>query len=521
MSSQLELSYIVEGMPGPESDRLVLERIVESVPNGIVYVAPGGAIRLANEEAQAFLGLSFDDLTKRYTVDFEGKTYFEDGTPCSVDAYPVTRCLVTGERQGPTTIGVEQPTGELRHAIFTATPVAMDEGVGAVVTFVDITGRKAEEAERERMRLQLVQSERLAALGTLAAGVAHEINNPLTYLLGNLDLLRDALSAERPELLDMTDRAMDGARRVTRIVRQLRRFTRSGAEQPDESFSASASVNAALELARPHLRNAAAVVVEIPQDVPLRGREASAVQILINLILNAAQSAPRPRIELRARQEGDRAVIEVIDDGAGMDEESLARAFDAFYTTKAAGTGSGLGLVISRDEAARMGGELVLTSSPGHGTTARLSLRIAEAPVQRPAVEFSRLPPGHDVLVIDDEPEIIEFVARCLEDQHLVTCSRAADALARLEGQSFDLILCDLVMPGMTGMDLHDEVRRRWPQLRSKTVFMTGGGYTERARGFIESFEGEVLVKPFTREQLRTAAIAAISGQSPTSRPSS
>ncbi len=323
---------LAEAESALRSSDQILRRVLETVPSGIVHVGPIGDIRLANETAQAFLGLGFDELTSRFTVDFAGETFFEDGRPCPVEDYPVSRCLMTGEPQPRTTIGVRQRSGEVRWAIFTAMPVDLVDGRGAVVTFVDITDRREAEEEREALSRRVAQAERMASLGTLAAGLAHEINNPLTYLLGNLELALLPLDADdglRPKL----QQAREGGSRIARIVRDIGAFARRDSARI-APFDVGAALAEAVRLTAAQVGQRARLELDAPPGCAAIGQEWRAVQVFVNLLSNAALAC----------DDGDdhhiRVSVTVADDGCGMSPDAVSRAFVPFFTTRAVGGGS-------------------------------------------------------------------------------------------------------------------------------------------------------------------------------------
>jgi CheY-like chemotaxis protein len=375
------------------------------------------------------------------------------------------------------------------------------------------------------MREQLLISDRMASVGTLAAGVAHEINNPLAAICANIELAGDALGTlarepGRPELAGRLDEIMDelrdardAAERVRHIIRDLRIFSRA----PDEERRGPVDVRQVLEssvrMAWNEIRHRAKLIKEYGDVPPVDANEARLGQVFLNLVVNAAQAIPEGdaahnAVRVTTKVDGDRVVIEVRDTGAGIAPEHLPRIFDAFFTTKPLGVGTGLGLSICHRIVQGLGGEIHIDSALGRGTTVRVSLppasddtaEVAEPPAQ-PVVAARR---GR-VLIVDDELSFAKAVARHLRLEHDVELTGSAgEALRRVrEGERFDVILCDLMMPQMTGMELHAELARVAPELAGRMVFVTGGAFTPGARAFLDNIPNQRLEKPFDAQQLR------------------
>jgi PAS domain S-box-containing protein len=476
-----------------------------------VHVQATGAIVAANAEAQRILGQTYDALTQRLTSDFDSETVREDGTHCPVENYPVSRALATGKAQPPMTIGVRRPDGTTSWAVYTAVPVldpATGKVSGAVVTLLDVTDRKRFEralvesearlrsvlesapnmiisadregrilfinrpvpprtseevvgksiydfvrpddvarvracvegvlatgridayeihsgieettwysvhvgpirygdeiagvtmvtwdiTERRALEARLAMADRLASIGTLVAGVAHEINNALMYLLGNLDFMR-------------------------------RRITGSPDAGPLHPGAMPVPVSATSTTSMP----------------------ASSTFVLTDLI---------------------------------------GRVFDPFVTTKPPGVGTGLGLHICRSIVTGMGGDISVTSRVGVGTSfvVRLPLNAgALAPV--PSDQARRSVAGCRILVVDDEVSIANIVRDMLEGHDVEIALSGREAISRLREADYDVILCDLIMPEVTGIDVYESLRSRGRGEERRIVFMTGGAFTDGARRFLD-----------------------------------
>ncbi len=483
---------------------VVLDHILAHVPAGVVHVSGEGQILLANDVACRFLGFDHDQMTDRYTVSWQGATFHEDGRPCGVDEYPVTRCLVTGMAQPATTIGVEQPDGEVRWAVFTALPAG---GGAAVVTLVDITDRMRRERERQELHAQLQRQDRLASMGQLAAGVAHEINNPLTYVLANLDWAKGMLDPDS-ELGRTIAQASEGAERVRRIVRDLSRFSRTP-NRTAEAFDPAEAVHTAIAMSRAEFRHRAHIELQLETTRTAWGHPDRLVQVLVNLLVNAAHAiepghAEHNKVTVTLVDSPEGLDLSVRDTGSGMDAQTLDRALDPFFTTKELGHGTGLGLSISHQIMAAMGGELTLHSILGEGTTVTLRIAASDTtaaePVSDPDTAGSQRPLR--ILVVDDEPAILAIISRVLREHDLTTASAGDEALDHMLSQPFDLVLCDLLMPRMTGMDLHRAIAEKRPEMLDRMVFMTAGAFTRDASAFVEAGQSRILMKPFDMQAL-------------------
>ena len=396
-----------------------------------------------------------------------------------------------------------------------------------MLTLQDIT-------ERKELQARLVLAERMASLGTLAGGVAHEINNPLAFILSNLSFVADELSRLTPpgaELQLAIRDAQDGAVRVRDIVQGLKAFSR-----PDEPCNQTVDVREVLrstmKLAQNEIRHRARLVVDLGEVPPVAGSVNRLGQVFVNLLVNAAQAIPeghaeRNEIRVSARMSEDgRVLVEISDTGRGIPRDILPRVFEPFFTTKPVGVGTGLGLSICHGIVTGLGGEIRAESWPEKGTTFRVFLPLASAVCVAAPVALQPPPGGAPlrgrVLVIDDEEGVGRVIQRILAGTYVVmTDTSAAAALARLRcDPGFDVILCDLMMPEMTGMELHDEILRTAPELAERLVFLTGGAFTDRARSFLERVPNARLEKPFDANALRSLVGERVVHRAPPARSS-
>jgi signal transduction histidine kinase len=391
--------------------------------------------------------------------------------------------------------------------------------------------------EQRKIQEQLLISDRMASVGTLAAGVAHEINNPLSVVAGNLQVVRqdaEAIAAELEalppalrqalgeqigrvasavsSLRAATTDAEEAAERVRMIVRDLRVFSRPE-EDRREPVDVHKVIESSIRMARNELRHRAKVVRRFGTVPLVDANEARLGQVFLNLLVNAAQAIPEGQtdhnsITITTALEDGMVVIDIADTGTGIPAEVLPRIFDVFFTTKPIGVGTGLGLAICHRILTAMDGRIEVQSRMGEGTSFRVAVRRArtnrtiEMPVQRPvAPHAGRI---GAVLVIEDEPALGRVIQRLLAPHKVTVVNRANEALARVSaGETFDLILCDLMMPEMTGMDFYAELSRTFPEIAARVVFMSGGAFTPGAREFLETTSNRRIDKPIDTARLR------------------
>jgi signal transduction histidine kinase/CheY-like chemotaxis protein len=394
--------------------------------------------------------------------------------------------------------------------------------------------------ELARSREQAIQSEKLAAFGQLAAGVAHEINNPSQFILTNLGHLRGQIArfaeqvgtmegcAKRGETIlllqemrEIIDESALGFSRIINIVDNLRSFSHAG-DRERVRFPLRDAVDPALRIARNEIRQRGQLVVSVPEELEVVGSPAQLSQVFLNLFVNAAQAlgeaSSRNVVEVRATDAGDAIEIAVSDTGSGIPPEHLGRIFDPFFSTKGREKGTGLGLTISRQIVADHGGELAVRSGVGEGTT--FTVRLPRAPADLPAATLPD-PPREQalarrarLLLVDDEPLILRSLQRVLGRTHeVVAVSSGTEALALIDPRApFDLILCDLLMPAMSGMELYQRACAIDPTVDARFVFMSGNAFTEESSEFAAAMKGRILNKPFdaaTVEQLLSVRLDA------------
>jgi two-component system cell cycle sensor histidine kinase/response regulator CckA len=492
---------IGDGSSGPihvRAERDVLRETFETFTEGLCVVCSNGVLEIANAV---------------------GSRLFSTG---------LRESLVAAARE---TIEAEATTD--RNVAFDARVYALRaypiSGRRAVLSLRD----KTEERDDEVRRLQ---AEKLASIGMLAAGVAHEINNPAAFVLANIEALAGHLRLLQEKVRELPEpvvaglglpdvifeatailqESKEGMARIHRIVRDLGSFS-----HVDDDGSTVLSVNAAVDSALTMLRNEikyrAKTDRELRATLAVRGNQARLGQVFLNIILNAAQAldetqAGRNVVTVRSYDDLDHVVVEISDNGPGISAEVAPRIFDSFFTTKPRGIGTGLGLPISLGIVRSLGGTLTVDSRPGQGATFRIRLPAVE-PV--PAVTSLVTPPSEvtpppreyprrRVLAVDDEALLLKAFRRMLGETHEVTTALGGlEALRALERDAtFDVILCDLQMPELSGMGVYEAVQKRWPALADRFVFITGGAFSPDAKRFLEESVIAVIQKPFRVEDV-------------------
>lgn len=400
--------------------------------------------------------------------------------------------------------------------------------------------RKSEQAERGQvLREKLATQERLTALGQLAAGVAHEINNPAAYVLSSLEasidevaeLRRDAadpgfLDARLQQIYGKLQLAFEGMRRIQSVMQELRSFGRT--DLVAEPFQLAEAVDSAIRLVRNQVDQVASLEVAIDPDLVIAGTSDAVKQVITNLVLNATQAFARSKpdenlIRVRARADAGLVRVTVHDNGPGISEDLQSRIFEPFVTTKPAQHGMGLGLSICRDIAIRHGGSLDLEDTE-RGACFVLTLplsqrRVAQSDNEGPAA-IGPLDHKPVVLLIEDEPHVrLSFAAALSGYAEVLTADSGQSATELVRStKRIDTILCDLAMPRMSGPEFYAWLEEHEPALCKSVVFVTGGAFNARAEAFLQTHDVTVVHKPCTRRELRTA-IDGVTRRRSTERP--
>jgi PAS domain S-box-containing protein len=600
-----------------------LRALFDSLVAGVVVQNKQGKITRCNPSAERILGLTWDQLQGRTSIDPRWRTVRQDGEPFPGDEHPAMISLRTGKPVRDMVMGIYQPSGEFRWILINAQPFQAGDGPDAdavVTTFHDITDRISQESSRRaelldtilnnlpastlaifdrdltlkecfgrpilsgpstppslldwappeqrenlaRIALQSIQGaprrldwshgkthldvrlaplpeggrtgsqglalayditerdeiharaahqDRLATTGILAAGVGHELNNPLTFVVSNLEFSMEELRSlpgapahQVTALRESLGEALEGAERIRKIVRGLRSFARE--ESAPTLTNLHAVVDISISMTRHELRHCASVVLKLDPVPPVMTDEARLAQVVVNLLINAAQAFKandpgRNTITLRTQLTADaRVALLISDNGPGIPPEVLPRIFDPFFTTKPVGRGTGLGLSISNSIVRSLGGELSCETEPGVGTTFRIVLprrTTSRPPPHAPTPRRKRL------LLVDDEENMLRVMVRMLQSEfEVIALADPVDALRRFEaGERFDAVCCDLVMPKLSGLELLRRVQELDPAQAARFAFLSGGIQDEPTNTFLENVSNAFLEKPFHFEDLK------------------
>ncbi|HVU01116.1 MAG TPA: response regulator [Polyangiaceae bacterium] len=417
-----------------------------------------------------------------------------------------------------------------------------DGQASALIIARDLSDLRAAEQARMALDARLHQADKLASLGHLVAGISHEVNNPLAAILLNLRDLQDTF----PELEKVADisrlapdvqtavremprviqESLEAAERIRSIVAEMRLFAHPSGPS-GEKARMEELLEAPLALAANEVRFKARVIRNLDETPEIVVDRTRLSQAFLNIILNAAQAiepgAPEQnyiRVETFAEMDG--VVVEIENSGPPIPPEVLPRIFEPFFTTKPVGQGVGLGLSIAYDTVRRHGGHIEVSSEAGRPTVFRVRIPRNTGVSLSPPADRSEPPVATParVLIVDDERVVRNGLRRILERQNEVVLAPSGErALEILGADDFDVVLCDLIMPGMTGIQLYEETRKRTPAQAARFVFLTGGTSSVEAREFLRGVSNPRAYKPVSADEiLRLVARSAADFRASASR---
>jgi two-component system NtrC family sensor kinase len=469
------------------------EQLVDAIRPAIAVVGAAGAIRRANR--------AFADLVGSPVTALTGRPWMLLLPPAWAD--PVGRALSAPDGDGGE-IRTDQRTFTVR-----AHPLADEPGV-SVLLIENVT-------ETRRLQEQLVQSEKLSAIGQLIAGVAHELNNPLASVLGFADFLAEA-GRMPPEFAEPVRVIQQESQRAAGIVRNLLTFARRQ-EQEHRHVDVGAILQRTIQLLGNQLISLKVEQrLEVEAGLPAVACSPNQLQqVFLNLINNSAQaiaSAGRGgTVTISARAWLDGVAVEVRDDGPGIPDDLQQRVFEPFFTTKPAGQGTGLGLSICQGIIKEHGGRITLKSARGEGATFTVELPAARAgqPAAPAEPRAARAGPSR-ILVVDDEPHILHYMRATLEAWgHTVeTAADGVEALTIALGGAHDVIITDVRMPKLGGREFYERLSAERPEIAARVVFSTGDSVRDDTMAFLERSGRPFLHKPFKLAELRSTLSAAL-----------
>ncbi len=491
------LLFAIERM----GSQMQIQAIVNNNCDALVVVDPEGKLKFINPAGAELFGRSAEEL--------QGELF---GFPIGSDTNATTEIQIVRK-------------GELHLAEMRVSQLTWRGEACFLASLRDITDRK----RAENLQAQLARADRLAAVGQLAAGIAHEVNNPAGVVLGCLNTLdeevarvkgqlRELSFPQQPQMLDrlgdvqdMLKDSKEGLDRITQLIKELSAFSRI-----DQGELELLDVNDLVERVCAMTFNKVRYRARLKKsfgDVPkIVGERGKLAQVLTNLILNAAQAIEegnslKNHVKVSTIAKDNEIHIRVQDTGVGIPKSQLTQIFEPFYTTKPRGVGTGLGLSLSGEIVRKHGGQITVESTENVGSEFTIALPIDNKLVASPQKQRkpSQLPQRRArLLIIDDEKTLLKVYKRLLGRRHeVVAVASGKAALEHLERDSaFDVVLCDLMMPDIDGVGVFEGLSKLAPALKKRTIFCTGGIFSPRARTFLESVPNVVLKKPVAPAQL-------------------
>jgi len=497
-----------------EKEIIKLQDIIDSQDDIIIIIGRDYAIENINKSGRVLLGIGREKV--------RGKKCYQalhSGTePC--EYCPFTQTLKIRKAQA-----VERyDETRSKHFHIKSTPVFNKKGdvIKSICSMRDVTGLVDAEAKQKRMRQELSLSRRLVAIGEVAAGITHEINNPLTGVAAFAQML---MQMDIPEnMKEAVEVIHEGATRVVGIIDRLRTFARS--DGPDNEYVEMNTIitNTLTMLSYEMRSNNIEVITHLAKNLPRTMVNVGQLQqVFLNIIINAKQAmetcSRQGKLTVTTEQAADRIIVSIRDNGPGIPEEIIDELFDPFFTTKGNHNGMGLGLNISRDIITEHGGDIRVWSKPGLGATFIINLPIVmdtgEDEPGEPADAEQKEPVGARILVVDDEPHICRALDRLLTNKgHQVdTTSSPLKALEMLHDKRYDLVLLDLRMPDMSGIELYERIGIISPTLQRKVICVTGDVVSSQNETFLHETGIPCVAKPFGVNELMRQVKQVLEGE--------
>ncbi len=496
---------------------------LRAIRDAVIAVDAVGRVTYANPAAEALTGTAALDAVGRPIGDTFRLLDERTRVPVAAPLGSALRPDRPTADDAPLSAALKRAHDELPIEQSVA-PIVDDRGevLGAVTVFRSVV-------DQRQMQQRLVMADRMASLGTLAAGVAHEINNPLTVILSGATAMAQRFNelqrgceagravdadglARLAEASEMAHEIEMAADRVSRIISDLKRF----ALPADDSHTPTdirKALSWALRIVANEVRPRAKLTTIFEAVPAVNGSEMRLGQVFVNLLTNAVHSieegdADHNEVRVRTYTSRDgHAVVTIADSGCGMSPDVLRRAFEPFFTTRPPGAGAGLGLAIANAIVQSIGGSIAVDSTPGSGSVFRVTVPpspVRTNPTPKGLPVAVAQPLRGRILIVDDEPSILRTIKLSLAGSHQLTLANdGPSALALLLGeQPFDLVLCDWLMPEMSGAELYEAVAERAPTMAERFVFLTGGAFTPKSVDFLDRLPNTKLAKPFNPRDL-------------------
>lgn len=498
--------------------RAELRTVLDAAPVGVLLIGGAGRIRFANSKFAQLFGLDYASLGK--IGEYESlarmvESRFRDATAFS---YRWRASLEGAQETACDELELSAPGRRVLERVSRPVLDLGGRAVGWLETYQDITSQR-------HFQSKLLQTEKMAALGQLVSGIAHELNNPLTAIMGYAQLLLGR--GHSPGPLAEAEHIYQDAERARRIVKNLLYFAReSKPERSQANFNEIVERTLALRGYELKIENIS-VECSLAQNLPATLADAHQLQqVFLNLLVNAEQALMQGRgggrVFIRTYQPSEqRVAMEVADDGPGVPREIASRIFDPFFSTKAPGEGTGLGLSIVYGIVKQHGGDVYFENQPGGGARFVVELPLISVAEAAPAAEmlaYAAQPADVDasrILVVEDEASVANLISDVLKEEgHYVEAT--LDGLTRLARGHFDVILCDLRMPRLDGQAFYDALVRTGSPMKDRILFITGDTLAPRTRDFLEPRGLPHLDKPFLVEELKLAVHAILERNSAT-----
>jgi PAS domain S-box-containing protein len=491
--------------------------ITEHIHDAVLLLDRQGRVVLANRRAEPLLGVAAATLPGRSLASLLGEVggrLVDARLPLPPD----------GPAREPFELEVARPDGTRRWiGVSLAAIGAADEGLAGLAVLRDLTERKRAEEELAQQREALFRSEKLAAIGSLLAGVAHELNNPLSVVMGQSVLIRELVG--EGTVAARADKIVQAAERCARIVRDFLAVAQRYPQERrplDLNEVAQAAVGSIAEgLRADGIELTLALDPALPSFAADRGHLYQAVANLVSnahQVLREVSGARQLNVATRLDAANGLIVLDVADTGPGVPAELRHRIFEPFFTTRPTGQGMGLGLSLCQGVVESHGGRILYLERPGGGALFRVELpvmgtegrvtatsAVGEDPTNLGPAGAPAGPPSRRILLVEDEASVAQTLAELfvIEGHEVDTARDGREALDRMAAGTYDVIVSDVQMPGLDGPGLYREVERRWPDRAARFVFLSGDTVGPEAAAFLEATGALTLTKPLALEEIR------------------